>query len=281
MLTGAAKIAGVMGWPVAHSLSPRLHGYWLREYGIDGAYIPMAVPPEEFPDALRALPKLGFAGTNVTLPHKEAAYQSVDETDEAARRMGAVNTVTVRGDGRLVGSNTDGFGFLESIRAQLPDWRADQGSVVLLGAGGAAHGIAVALADAGATDIRLVNRTPERAVALAERIGGPVSTAPWAVRAELIGDAAMLVNTTSLGMTGKGALDMSLDELPAAAVVYDIVYNPLQTPLLAAATGRGNMVVDGLGMLLHQARPGFEAWFGHRPEVTAEQRAFVLAADQQ
>lgn len=279
MLTGNAKIAGVMGWPVAHSLSPRLHGYWLREYGIDGAYIPMAVAPETAADAIRALPTLGFAGANVTIPHKETAFAAMDETDEAATAMGAVNTIIVRGDGSLYGRNTDGFGFVESIRAELPTWRADAGPVLILGAGGAARGIAVTLLREGARDIRLANRTQKRADDLADLLGSGASAVSWEERADAVAGAALVVNTTSLGMTGKEPLDMDLSGLGADAIVYDIVYTPLKTPLMAAARARGNIGVDGLGMLLHQARPGFEAWFGVAPEVTAAQRAFVLGAE--
>ncbi len=279
MLTGAAKIAGVMAWPVSHSLSPRLHGYWLREYGIDGTYIPMAVPPEKITDAIRGLPALGIAGANVTIPHKEAAFAAMDETDPAATAMGAVNTIVVREDGSLFGSNTDGFGFLESIRAELPDWRADQGPVLILGAGGAARGIAVTLLGAGAPEIRLANRTQKRADDLADLLGEAATAVPWEDRAGAVDGAALVVNTSSLGMTGKEPLEMDLSSLSASAIVYDIVYTPLETPLLAAARAKGNTGVDGLGMLLHQARPGFEAWFGVAPTVTAAQRDFVLGAE--
>jgi shikimate dehydrogenase len=276
ILSGQAKLAGVMGWPVSHSRSPRLHGYWLREYGIDGAYLPLAVPPEHFPQALRMLPHLGFAGANVTVPHKEAALAAVDELDTEARRIGAVNTVTVRSDGSLLGRNTDAFGFIENLRAGAPGWQAADGPTVVLGAGGAARAVAVALADAGVPELRLVNRTTARAEALATAVGAPTKAAPWIDRAALLADAALLVNTTTLGMTGSPTLDLSLDHLPTDAVVSDIVYAPLETPLLAAAAKRGNLVVDGLGMLLHQARPGFEAWFGVAPAVTEDLRAFVI-----
>lgn len=275
-LSGRARLAGVMGWPVAHSRSPRLHGFWLRQYRIDGAYLPLAVRPDSFAAAVRALPLLGFRGTNVTVPHKEAALAAMDRVTDSARRIGAVNTILVDSEGRLEGWNTDGFGFLESLRAQRPGWQATAGPAVLLGAGGAARAIAVALADAGAPEIRLVNRTVERAERLAREIGGPFRIFGWPDRAAALAGAALLVNTTILGMTGQAPLDLVLDRLPPEAVVNDIVYAPLETPLLAAARGRGNPTVDGLGMLLHQARPGFAAWYGVEPEVSPALRAFVL-----
>ena len=276
-LTGRARLAGVVGWPVAHSRSPRLHGFWLEKHGIDGAYVPIAVRPENLAAALRALPLLGFSGVNVTVPHKEAALAAVDRASDAARRIGAVNTIVIDADGQLEGSNTDGFGFLENLAAALPGWRASDGAAVLLGAGGAARAVAAALADGGAPEIRLVNRTPERARRLAAEIGGPFRIVAWSERAAALADAALLVNATTLGMAGQPPLDLALSALPGDAVVNDIVYAPLETPLLAAARARGNRVVDGLGMLLHQARPGFAAWFGVAPQVTAALRDFVLA----
>ncbi len=274
-LTGKARLAGVMGWPVAHSQSPRLHGYWLSQHDIDGAYLPLAVRPDDLAAALQALPVLGFHGVNLTLPHKERALALCDEISEPARRIGAVNTIVVDEDRRLVGSNTDAFGFLANLRA-VSDWRADAGPAVILGAGGAARAVAVALSDAGVESIAITNRTASRAEALAETLGGAVHAVPWAVRADALAGAALLVNTTTLGMSGQPPLELDLDALPGDAVVNDIVYAPLETPLLAAARARGNPAVDGLGMLLHQARPGFEAWFGVRPEVTAALRDFVL-----
>jgi shikimate dehydrogenase len=275
-LTGRSRVAGVMGWPVAHSRSPRLHGYWLRRYGVDGAYVPLPVRPADFTAALQALPKLGFAGANVTVPHKEAALRAVERATAEARRIGAVNTVVVAGDGALEGRNTDGFGFIENLRAAVRDWQATAGPAAIIGAGGAARAIAVALVDAGAPALRVVNRTVERAERLAGDIGGPVRVYHWEDRVSALTDAALLVNASSLGMTGEPALELDLAGLPTAAVVNDVVYAPLETPLLAAARARGNPVVDGLGMLLHQARPGFAAWFGVEPEVTADLRRFVL-----
>jgi len=267
-----------MGWPVAHSRSPRLHGYWLRTYGIDGAYVPLPVRPEQFAAALRALPMLGFAGVNVTVPHKEAALAAVDRSDPAARRIGAVNTIVVAADGTLDGRNSDGFGFTENLRAVVPGWSPKTGPAVIFGAGGAARAVAVALLDGGVPEIRIVNRTTDRAERLSKDIGGPFRIYGWSDRAAALGDAALLVNATVLGMSGQPALDLSLDRLPTTAVVNDIVYSPLETALLAAAKAHGNRVVDGLGMLLHQARPGFAAWFGVEAKVTPELRRFVLEA---
>lgn len=274
MITGKAKLAGVMGWPVGHSRSPRLHGFWLQAHKIDGAYLPLAVEPGNLADALRALPKMGFQGVNLTIPHKEAALSIVDDLDEAAKRIGAVNTVVVKEDGSLFGSNTDGFGFIENIKAAQPDWNPAAGPVVILGSGGAARGVCVALLDAGAPEIILVNRTRAKAEKLAEEF--ELSVGEWSARETTIENAALLVNTTSLGMQGQDSLELSLQALPAEAVVCDIVYTPLETELLQTAARRGNPVVDGLGMLLHQARPGFTAWFGVEPEVTEELRRFVL-----
>lgn len=278
--------AGVMGWPVDHSLSPRVHGYWLKTYGIRGEYVRIPVPPEHFTDKLRALKADGFVGCNVTVPHKETALKAVDDLHPMARRIGAVNTVVVRDDGGLYGFNTDGFGFLENLRHGHARFSAAKGPAVVLGAGGAARAIVAALLDAGAPEVRLLNRTLERAeelgAALAGIGAGTITVAPWDARADALEGAALLVNTTTLGMRGKAPLDLALDAMPKACLVNDIVYAPLETDLLARARGRGNPVVDGLGMLLHQARPGFEAWFGRPPEVTDALRAYVLAkADEQ
>jgi shikimate dehydrogenase len=276
-MTGRAKLAGVMGWPVSHSLSPVLHGHWLDSLGIDGAYVPLAVAPENFAEVLKALAKMGFRGVNVTVPHKEAALAAVDDADALARRIGAVNTVTVGADGKLTGTNTDGFGFLENLKEGAPSWNPAAGPAVVLGAGGAARAVIVALIDAGAPEIKLINRTRARAERIAEDLGGPVTVHDWDDRAAILVSANLLVNTTTLGMIGKDPLEITLDALPVAALVNDIVYAPLETGLLAAARARGNPVVDGLGMLLHQARPGFEAWFGQAPRVTADLRARILA----
>ena len=276
ILSGRAGLAGVVGWPVGHSLSPRLHGFWLDQYGIDGAYLPLGVTPERFQPAMRSLADMGFRGVNLTLPHKEAALALCDEVAPLAARIGAVNTLVFE-DGRLKGDNTDGFGFMENLRQGAPAWDPAAGPALILGAGGAARGVAVALLDAGAPEVRLTNRTASRAEALAADLGGAVTAVPWEAQGGALDGLAVLANTTSLGMTGQPPLDLDLNALPADTLVTDIVYAPLETDLLVRARARGNPVVDGLGMLLHQARPGFEAWFGVAPEVTAELRAFVLA----
>lgn len=276
ILSGSAKLAGVMGWPIGHSRSPRLHGHWLDRYGIDGAYVPLAVAPENLDTALRALPALGFRGVNLTLPHKEAAVDICDAVTEQARRIGAVNTIVVGDDGQLQGSNTDAYGFVENL-TQGSGWQPADGPVVLLGAGGAARGLAVALVDAGVTELRILNRTQARAESLAADIGQAASVVAWHDRTDALAGAALLVNSTSLGMVGQPPLDLDLTHLSAGAVVNDIVYAPLETSLLADAKARGNPIVDGLGMLLYQAQPGFEAWFGTRPEVDTALRDFVLA----
>ncbi len=276
IVTGKAKVAGVMGWPVGHSRSPRVHGFWLNHYGVDGAYVPLCVPPERAEQAIRALPALGLRGCNVTVPYKERAAAAVDRLDKSAQRAGAVNTIIVLEDGTLEGRNTDGYGFLENLKAGAPGWTASAGPVVVLGAGGAARAVVAALADAGVPEIRLINRTRERAESLATDIGTPVRVADWVSRETFLVEASLVVNTTTQGMNGQPPLDLSLTNLPPSAVVTDIVYTPLLTPLLRAAQQRGNPVVDGLGMLLHQARPGFAAWFGIEPTVTEDLRRFVL-----
>lgn len=276
IVSGKAKIAGIVGWPVGHSLSPRLHGYWLKHYEIDGGYIPLAVAPVDLRDALSALPKLGFVGANITVPHKEAALKIVDHVDPDAACIGAVNTIVVLEDGSLEGRNTDGYGFIESLSSGTPLQAIKGKPVTVLGAGGAARSIIVALQNYSAGPIRITNRTQERAERMSEEIGGNINVVPWAQRADALADSMLLVNTTTLGMNGQPSLEIELNDLPSSAIVNDIVYSPLETELLAAARKRGNPVVDGLGMLLHQARPGFAAWFGRDPEVTETLRAHVL-----
>ena len=278
-ITGRTRLAGIMGWPVAHSRSPALHNFWLDENGLDGVYVPLAVRPERLAEALRALPALGFRGCNLTIPHKQNALALVDRVDPLARRIGAVNTVIVAADDTLEGRNTDVYGFRENLRDYAPDWDARNGPAVVLGAGGAARAVVAALIEDGVGEIRLVNRTAARAGQLAEELAAPdcrISVQPWSARDSALADAGLLVNTTSLGMTGEPELAIDLRCLPLHAVVYDIVYVPLETPLLAAARRRGHRVVDGLGMLLHQGRPGFEAWFGAPARVSPELRAAVL-----
>ncbi len=274
-LSGKSKVAGVMGWPVDHSLSPRLHGYWLQRYGIDGAYVPLAVAPTRVEQAIRGLSALGFAGANVTVPHKVAVLEFMDEVSSEAMRIGAVNTIMVRDDGSLYGTNTDGFGFMESIRAGST-WRPGMDAAVVLGAGGAARAVVAALVDVGVSEIRLANRSREKAEALAAHLGDPVQVVEWRDRSAALAKTGLLVNTTVLGMVHQPPLEIVLDDLPVNAVVVDIVYRPLVTPILQAAVDKGCQTVEGLGMLLHQARPAFNAWFGVDPEVTAELRGRII-----
>lgn len=278
-LTGRTRLAGIMGWPVAHSRSPALHNFWLEQNGIDGVYVPLVVKPEDLQRALRGLPALGFRGCNLTIPHKRNAMEIVDRIEPMARRVGAINTVIVAPDGTLEGRNTDVFGFRESLREAVPDWNAGAGPAVVLGAGGAARAVVAALVEERATAVRLVNRTIEHAAALAKDLAVPqtdITVHPWSERNPALVRAGLLVNTTSLGMADEPPLTIDLSGLPQRAIVVDVVYVPLETPLLAAARRRGNTVVDGLGMLLHQGRPGFEAWFGTAVRVTRDLRAAVL-----
>ncbi len=270
-------LAGVMGYPVMHSRSPALHNYWLARCGLAGTYVPLAIPPERLREALRALAPLGFAGCNLTIPHKQAALDIVDKLDPLARRIGAVNCIVVAADGSLAGFNYDAFGYIESIREARPQWRADAGPIVVIGAGGGARAVLAGLLEQGAQEIRLVNRTVARAEALAREFGPAITVVAWEKRHAALEGAAMLVNTTSQGMVGEPPLDVALDRLPLGALVSDIVYIPRETSLLAAARRRGHPTVNGLGMLLHQARPAFHAWFGIMPEVTPELRATMEA----
>lgn len=274
-MNSAGPRAGIIGWPVSHSRSPILHGYWLRKYAIAGSYEYIPIAPENFSAEFRALPSQGFVGANVTIPHKQAAMLCCDELDSVSKRLGAVNTVVIR-DGRFYGSNTDGFGFMQNLRLSAPDWKPQSGPAVIIGAGGAARAVIAALCDAGVNEIRLFNRTRARADRLAADLGGPVMTGDWAGLNAALEDCGLLVNCSSLGMKGQPELEISLQKLPLAAFVYDLVYTPLCTPLLAAASARGNPIIDGLGMLLHQARPGFAAWFGIMPEVDEPLRKLLL-----
>ncbi|MCL2468632.1 MAG: shikimate dehydrogenase [Alphaproteobacteria bacterium] len=269
-LTGKARLAGVMGWPVAHSRSPLIHGYWLKLYNIDGAYLPLAVEPRHLQEALKALPHLGFRGVNLTVPHKVMALDVLDHVDPLAKRMGAANTIIVREDGTLEGRNTDGFGFVENLNAAGFSFSAQNNRAVILGAGGAARAIAVALQDKGFKDFCIINRDPERAKSLASALGVPAQIFSWDQTKEALENATLLVNTTSLGMTGQPPLTLDLAPLPPSAFVADVVYAPLETELLKQARRRGLPTADGLGMLLYQARGGFEAWFGQAPVVTQE-----------
>ncbi len=271
-------LAGVIGSPVAHSRSPALHGFWLRRYGIAGHYIPMEIAPADLAEALRMLPRLGFVGCNVTLPHKEAVIGLADIVTDRAALIGAANTLIFRKDGKLHADNTDGIGFLNNLRQEAPHWQAAAGPAAVFGAGGAARGVVSALLEAGAPEVRIANRTRPRAESLRADFGARVQVVDWTQGGNMIEDAMTVVNTTSLGMAGKAEFRIPLDALNPRALVTDIVYNPLDTPFLRAAREAGCTTVDGLGMLLHQAVPGFERWFGTRPVVDAETRAAVLAA---
>ena len=275
--------AGVMGWPVGHSLSPTLHGHWLARYGITGSYEAIPVAPDDLMSTLDGLAMGGFRGVNLTLPHKEAALALVDRVDEVAQRIGAINTIVVGDNGALSATNTDAYGFIENIRASAPEAMASRfggRAAVILGAGGAARAIMVGLADAGIEEIRVVNRTIARAEALAALAGSAglrVSAYCLDDGPAALAEAGIVINTTSLGMIGQPPLDLDLAALPADAVVNDIVYSPLAPRLLASARARGNIVIDGLGMLLHQARPGLHSWVGVEPVVDADLRTAVLA----
>jgi shikimate dehydrogenase len=268
-------LAGVMGWPVMHSRSPMMHNYWFKKHGLAGTYVPLAIRPEHLSAALRGLHPLGFAGVNVTIPHKQEAMKIVHEVDTLAKSIGAISCVIVRSDGSLAGTNNDCYGFIHAVRQEQPGWRADAGPVVVIGAGGGSRAVCYGLAQEGAREIRVVNRTLARAKGIAQEFGGPIRALPWEQRHEVLEGAAMVVNTTSCGMVGQPALDIELDKLPQSALVADIIYIPLETPFLAAARRRGNSTINGLGMLLNQGRPAWKAWFGIEPEVTAELRAIV------
>ncbi len=260
-------LAGVIGDPISHSLSPKLHGFWLERYGIKGAYIPMHVKGENLEQALRALPSLGFGGCNVTVPHKEAVMPYLDKISPEAKKIGAVNTIIVQKNGKLHGTNTDAFGFIENVKSQVRDLTPYLEQVLVIGAGGAARAIIYGLLQEGANKILIANRTAERAESLAAHFGKKCEVIKWEALDTRIGEVTMLVNSTTLGMKGQPALELPLRLLSKNALVSDIVYAPLTTSLLQKAKRRGNPTVDGIGMLLHQARPGFEAWFGKAPKV--------------
>ena len=271
-------LAGVVGWPIAHSRSPALHGHWLKRYGIEGHYVPLGIEPKDFEAALAAAPKLGFRGVNVTIPFKETAIRLAHKVSDRAALIGAANTLTFQEDAGVHADNTDGYGFLENLRHGAPDWRGGAGPALVLGAGGAARAVIHALLHAGAPRVMLANRTRSRARNLRDHFGIRVKVVDWEDLPVVMPEARTLVNTTSLGMTGQPPLTVSLRGLPVETLVTDLVYNPLMTELLRAAQQRGNPVVDGLGMLLHQAVPGFEMWFGLRPVVDDALHQMVLAA---
>ena len=275
------KLAGIMGWPVTHSRSPAIHNHWIAQHGLNGRYVYLPVNPanpDDLKAALKGLSVMGFAGCNLTLPHKVMALPMVDRLDATAKRMGAINTIVVEADGTLSGYNNDGYGYIQSLLVAKPDWQPDAGPALIMGAGGAARAVVVSLAEKGAKDIRICNRTDSHTEALvanfkddfAQNLGTTLTAVPWAQRHAALADVALLINTTSQGMGSNPPLDIHLDLLPKTALISDVVYIPMETPLLKAAKARGNPIAGGLNMLLHQARPAFHKWFGVLPEVTPE-----------
>ena len=269
-------LAGVIGHPIAHSRSPALHGFWLKRYGIKGHYIPMDIAQADLKEALAFLPKVGFVGLNVTIPHKETVLALADMVTDRAALIGAANTLIFRKDGKIHADNTDGAGFVANLRQNAPNWSAQAGPAAIFGAGGAARAVVAALIDLGVPEIRIANRTRPRAEALRADFGGRIHVYDWVQAANMAEGAALVINTTSLGMAGKPDFRVPLDAIAPGTVVTDLVYTPLMTQFLIEAQDRGAHVIDGLGMLLHQAAPGFERWFNHRPEVDAATRAAVL-----
>ena len=261
-------LAAVMGWPVIHSLSPLMHNTWMEQEGLKGTYVPLAIEPGTLEPALRALHPLGFAGCNLTIPHKLDAMTIVDEVDEVARKIGAMSCVVVRENGTLFGTNNDWLGFVGNLKQFFPDFRADTGPVTVIGAGGGGRAVCYAMLDQGAREIRLVNRTPEEPALIAAEFGGPITPVAWAERHAALDGAVMVINATSQGMKGEPALDIQLDTLPVSALAVDIIYTPPETPFLAAARMRGNPTLNGLGMLLHQGPAAWKRWFGIEPAIT-------------
>ncbi|MEP4249748.1 shikimate dehydrogenase [Tateyamaria sp.] len=275
-MTGKIPLAGVIGSPISHSKSPQIHQHWLKTYGLPGHYIPMDVAPQNLKAVLKTLPQAGFVGANITLPHKEAVLELADLVTDRATLIGAANTLIFRKDGKIHADNTDGYGFLENLKAGAPNWRPEAGPATVLGAGGSARAVITSLLDAGVPEILLSNRTRVRAEKLADDFGQRITVIDWVQAGNILEESALVVNTTSLGMIGKSAMRIPLDGLKAGTVVTDLVYAPLKTDLLAAADAAGCLTVDGLGMLLHQAVPGFERWFGKRPNVDSATRTAAL-----
>ena len=271
------KLAGVMGMPIYQSRSPLIHNHWIALYGIKAAYGHFPVQIDQVEAAIRGLSALGLAGCNITLPHKVKAMALMDHLTPMAQRVGAINCIVVQADGSLHGHNNDGYGYLQSIKDEKPDWRADAGPITLLGAGGAARAVIIALIDAGALEIRLLNRSRDKAEQLAALNPQVVKVHDWSERHAALAGAAMLINTTNQGMYDQPPLDLVLDDLPRTALVSDLIYVPLETPLINAAKARGHVAINGLGMLLNQAVPAFEAWFGVKPVIDAVLRQKILA----
>lgn len=269
-------LAGVIGSPIAHSKSPQLHGHWLRTHGLNGYYIPMDVARDDLENVLRTLPRMGFVGVNITIPHKEHALEIADLVTDRATLIGAANTLIFRKDGKIHADNTDGYGFIENLKQGAPDWKPGSGPAALFGAGGAARAVVASLLDAGVPEIWISNRTKARAENLRLDFGSRLQVVDWVQAGNMLDDAALVVNTSSLGMVGKSELRVPLDGLRPGTVVTDLVYSPLKTRLLQEAEAAGCVTVDGLGMLLHQAVPAFERWFGTRPQVDRAARAAAL-----
>ena len=276
-MTAPVPLAGVIGYPASHSRSPRLHGHWLRRYGLRGHYVPLEIAPDDLSSVLEIMPRMGFVGANVTLPHKQSVLRMCDLVTDRAALIGAVNTLIFRDDGRIHGDNTDGYGFLASLRAAVPSWQPKAGPSAVFGAGGASRAVIVALLEAGVPEIRLTNRSRPKAEALRSEFGARIRVVDWVKAGTMLEGAVTVVNATSLGMAGQPDYQFPLEGLEPGALVTDLVYTPLDTPFLTAAREAGCLTVDGLGMLLHQAVPGFERWFGQRPEVDDAARAAALA----
>ena len=277
MTSPRIPLAGVIGSPINHSKSPRLHGHWLKRYGIQGHYIPMDIASNDLEEALRALPKLGFVGVNVTIPHKEHVLALADVVTDSAALIGSANTLTFRPDGKIYADNTDGFGFMENLRRGAPGWKPTLGPAAVIGAGGAARAVISAMIESGTPEIRLANRTKNRAESLQKEFGNKLKVFDWVQAGNMLDGAMTVVNASSLGMVGKPEMRVPLDGLSPDAVVTDLVYTPLETSLLSHAKSVGCTTVDGLGMLLYQAAPGFERWFGMRPDVDEQLRQVLLA----
>lgn len=278
MTEDAPILTGVAGWPITQSRSPALHGHWLKRYNINGHYVPLGIRPENFETAIRSLPNLGFRGVNVTIPYKENVLALATSITDRAALIGAANTLIFRDNGGIVADNSDGVGFMQNILQKHPDWSPTDGPILVIGAGGASRAIVSALLSAGAPEVRVTNRTRHRADNLREQFGAKLTVVDWVKMHDAMDGIATLVNSTSLGMIGQPPLKLRINAVPKRTLVTDIVYNPLTTDLLDDAMGRGLRVVDGLGMLLHQAVPGFHAWYDHKPDVDDRLRQAVLSA---
>ena len=268
-------LAGVVGWPISHSFSPLMHNYWIKQNKCIGLYLPLAVQPSGLATALSVLKPLGFSGCNVTIPHKQMALKIVDEVDETANTIGAISCITVKKNGSLLGTNNDWYGFVTNLKYKYPGWRADTGPAVVIGAGGASRAVCYGLMHEGVKEIRLVNRTLYSADLLASQLGTSIKPLPWETRHKALEGVTIVVNTTSQGMIGQPALNLSLDHLPKNAIAADIIYTPLETPFLTMAKKRGNPTLNGIGMLLYQGIPAWKQWFNIEPTVSLELRKIM------